>query len=87
MATELPQHDYSQGISAITLPDNRWGRCDIKTVQLLYPSLAKMEAKSKGGDDAWLVRDGLVAGDRVIVEGLQKVAPGVQVDPILIDGS
>jgi len=37
--------------------------------------------------DRWLVRAGLAAGDRVIVEGLQKVAPGVQVDPILIDGS
>lgn len=37
--------------------------------------------------DRWLVRDGLAAGDRVIVEGLQKVAPGAQVDPILIDGS
>ena len=37
--------------------------------------------------DGWLVRDGLAPGDRVIVEGLQKVAPGVQVDPTLIDGS
>ena len=37
--------------------------------------------------DRWLVRDGLAPGDRVIVEGLQKVAPGVQVDPTLIDGS
>jgi membrane fusion protein (multidrug efflux system) len=32
--------------------------------------------------DAWLVTDGLKAGDQVIVEGLQKVRPGVQVNPV-----
>jgi len=48
------------GIKVVTLPDLRWGRRDIKTVQLLWPSLAKMEAKSKGAQDAWLVEDGLV---------------------------
>jgi D-amino acid aminotransferase len=48
------------GISVVTLEDQRWKRCDIKTVQLLYPSLAKMEAKRRGADDAWLVADGLV---------------------------
>ncbi|WKW41394.1 multidrug efflux RND transporter periplasmic adaptor subunit AcrA [Kosakonia cowanii] len=29
--------------------------------------------------DKWLVTDGLKSGDRVIIEGLQKVKPGVQV--------
>lgn len=48
------------GIRVATEPDLRWGRVDIKTVQLLYPSLAKMAAKAKGADDAWLVRDGAV---------------------------
>ena len=43
------------GIRVVTLPDLRWSRRDIKTVQLLYPSLAKMEAKARGADDAWLV--------------------------------
>ncbi len=43
------------GIRVITVPDKRWGRRDIKTVQLLYPSLAKMEAKRAGADDAWMV--------------------------------
>ncbi len=32
--------------------------------------------------DAWLVTDGLAAGDRVIVEGLQKVRPGAPVNPV-----
>lgn len=48
------------GIRVITVPDIRWGRRDIKTVQLLAPSLAKMAAKKAGGDDAWMVEDGLV---------------------------
>src|SRR5699024_3855928 len=30
--------------------------------------------------DKWLVEDGLVAGDRVIVEGLQKIQPGIPVE-------
>ncbi|PIL22054.1 D-amino acid aminotransferase [Puniceibacterium antarcticum] len=48
------------GISVALLPDLRWGRRDIKTVQLLYPSMAKMEARSRGADDAWLHEDGFV---------------------------
>jgi D-alanine transaminase len=38
----------------------RWGRRDIKTVQLLYPSMGKMMAKAAGADDAWMVMDGFV---------------------------
>lgn len=48
------------GLRIITMPDLRWARRDIKTVQLLYPSLAKMEAKAQGKDDAWFVEDGTV---------------------------
>ena len=50
----------TQGLKVVSVDDLRWGRRDIKTVQLLYPSLAKMEAKAKGADDAWLVQDGFV---------------------------
>lgn len=48
------------GMSVISIEDIRWGRRDIKTVQLLYPSMGKMMAKKAGADDAWLVEDGLV---------------------------
>lgn len=48
------------GLKVVTLPDIRWARRDIKTVQLLAPSLAKMAAKAQGADDAWLVEDGVV---------------------------
>ena len=50
----------TDGLKVISVDDLRWGRRDIKTVQLLYPSLAKMEAKSRGADDAWMIQDGLV---------------------------
>ncbi|MCB2128311.1 MAG: D-amino-acid transaminase [Rhodobacteraceae bacterium] len=53
--------DAKRGIAVISIPDMRWGRRDIKTTQLLYPSMGKMMAKKAGADDAWFVgEDGLV---------------------------
>ena len=49
-----------KGISIITINDLRWKRCDIKTVQLLYPSIAKTEAVKQGADDAWMTHNGYV---------------------------
>ena len=51
---------YETGARVITVPDQRWGRRDIKTTQLLYPSMAKMMAKAEGVDDAWLEEDGFI---------------------------
>ena len=48
------------GIKVVSIEDIRWGRRDIKTVQLLYPSMGKMMAKKAGADDAWMVQDGYV---------------------------
>ena len=48
------------GWKVISIPDHRWGRRDIKTTQLLYPSMGKMMAKKAGVDDAWFVEEGLV---------------------------
>lgn len=71
------------GIKIITIPDIRWGRRDIKTVQLLYPSMGKMMAKKAGVDDAWFVEDGfvtegtsnnayIVKGNRIITRALSS---------------
>jgi D-alanine transaminase len=50
-----------KGISIQSMPDNRWGRCDIKTVMLLPASLAKEQAKTTGAQEAWFVgEDGKV---------------------------
>lgn len=51
----------AQGVKVITTPENRWGRCDIKTVGLLPNALAKQAAKERGAAEAWFVDDlGLV---------------------------
>ena len=50
----------TRGIRVISIPDLRWARRDIKTVQLLYPSMGKMMAVRAGAEDAWMVEDGLV---------------------------
>ncbi len=43
------------GIGVKTIPENRWGRCDIKTVMLLPAVLAKDEARENGAKEAWFV--------------------------------
>ena len=51
----------AKGIGVITTPENRWGRCDIKTVGLLPNALAKQAAKDQGAGEAWFVdADGFV---------------------------
>jgi D-alanine transaminase len=50
-----------QGIAVITVPDNRWGRVDIKTTGLLSNVLARQAALERGARDAWFVdADGMV---------------------------
>ena len=49
------------GIAVISVPDNRWGRVDIKTVGLLPNVLARQAAIEQGARDAWFVdKDGVV---------------------------
>lgn len=55
---EIPEEKRTRGATAITVQDTRWGRCDIKTVQLLANSLAKQKALDSGCDDAIFVSDG-----------------------------
>jgi D-alanine transaminase len=49
-----------QGAAAITVPDIRWLRCDIKTIQLLPNVLAKQAAAERGATEAIMIRDGMV---------------------------
>jgi D-alanine transaminase len=49
------------GVGVVTVPESRWGRCDIKTVGLLPNVLAKQAAREAGAVEAWFVDDlGLV---------------------------
>lgn len=78
------------GIGVKTLPEVRWGRCDIKTVMLLPACLAKEAARASGAREAWFVdRDGcvtegassnawIVADGKVVTRQLGKdLLPGV----------
>ena len=57
---ELEQR-AEEGVSVITVPDNRWERVDIKSVGLLANVLAKQKARESGAFEAWFVdRDGFV---------------------------
>lgn len=50
---------HETGAAAVTHPDERWGRCDIKSVNLLPNVLAKERAVRAGAYEAILVRDGV----------------------------
>ncbi len=50
----------TNGVAAITVPEFRWSRCDIKAIGLLGSVLAVQQAKEKGAEEAIFVRDGIV---------------------------
>lgn len=52
------EESAKKGIAVITVPDNRWGRVDIKTIGLLPNVLARQAAKEQGAKDAWFVDQG-----------------------------
>jgi D-alanine transaminase len=63
MASRLPvlsDAERAAGLSAITVEDFRWGRCDIKSTCLLANVLMKQQAVDAGAYEAIIVRDGLV---------------------------
>ena len=47
----------AKGVAVVTTPENRWGRCDIKTIGLLPNVLAKQKAREAGAVEAWFVDD------------------------------
>jgi D-alanine transaminase len=72
------------GFRVISVPDLRWDRVDIKTTQLLYPSMAKMMAKKAGVDDSWFVADGTVtegtSNNAYIVKGNKIITRQLSTD-------
>ncbi|TVQ66957.1 MAG: aminotransferase [Balneolaceae bacterium] len=61
-ATAFKPHTtlHETGVDAIKIPDVRWTRCNLKTVNLLPNTLAKQQAKEAGVDSAVMVRDGVI---------------------------
>jgi D-alanine transaminase len=76
-----PYTDLAEtGASAITHPDLRWARCDLKTLNLLPNVLASQTAKERGAFEAMLIRDGVVTeGTRTnffgVVDGSLRTHP------------
>jgi len=54
------QADLERGINIILVPDQRWARCDIKTVSLVANVLAHQQARESNAVEAVFVRDGVV---------------------------
>jgi D-alanine transaminase len=84
----IDSESAKNGIKVITLDDMRWKRCDIKTTQLLYASMAKTEATEKGFDDAWMLREGYVtegsSSNAWIIKG--KIIMTRQSDNLILSG-
>ncbi|HEX7051518.1 MAG TPA: D-amino acid aminotransferase [Longimicrobiales bacterium] len=75
--TQHPGCYFTEGVGAITVPDTRWARCDIKSTALLPNVLANQQAKEAGAFEALFVRDG------VVVEGSHSNLFAV-VDDVLV---
>lgn len=89
----MPAYDNTrialEGVKAITYPDIRWRRCDIKSLNLLPNVMAVNEARRQGCDDAVFILDGnimegssstffAVVNDTVITRPLDsRVLPGI----------
>jgi D-alanine transaminase len=79
-AREVDPAPPPDGGKAILLTDERWGRCDIKSVMLLANVLAAQRAHEAGAIDAILVRDGFAleatkANLFIVAKGVVRTAP------------
>lgn len=56
--SELDSRHREDGVAAVTLEDMRWGRCDIKSIDLLPNVLARRHAREAGAFETIFIRDG-----------------------------
>lgn len=87
MCQPYVRDDEFRQVACITLDDNRWGRCDIKTTSLLPNLMLKNVAIGKGAYEAILVRDGYVtegaSSNVFIVKDCQVLTPSTDHNTIL----
>jgi D-alanine transaminase len=75
-----PDAARATGVGTITVPDLRWARCDLKTVNLLPNVMARQKAVATGAWEAIMVRDGAVtegAATNVfgVIDGILRTHP------------
>ena len=58
-AVRPPRNRWEEGYAAVTVPDRRWGRVDVKVTSLVANVLAQQAAADAGVEDAIFVRDGM----------------------------
>jgi D-alanine transaminase len=90
-----PAEVRARGVAAITVPDLRWARCDLKVISLLANVLARQQAVEHDCAEALLIRDGLMkegAASNIFIvkDGIllappktQLMLPGITYDVIL----
>ena len=90
-----PAEVRAKGVTAITVPDLRWSRCDLKVISLLANVLARQQAVEQGCAEALLIRDGFMkegAASNIFIvkDGVlcappktQLMLPGITYDIIL----
>ena len=80
---------FQQGATAIIVPDERWLRCDIKSLNLIANAVAKEKARRAGATEALLYREGLgvVEGSSsnlfAVIDGTLVTAPA---SPLILSG-
>ena len=64
IAADRRAHIMKKGISVISVPDQRWARCDIKSISLLPNVLARQSARQAKVQEAWQID-----GQGMVTEG------------------
>ncbi len=76
---EFPQEMREEGVKVVTIPDIRWGRCDIKSIALLPNILGKQAAEEAGAYESWMFDE-----NEAVTEGSSSNAWIVTADNILV---
>ena len=78
-------------IAVSVQPDERWRRCEIKSVSLMGSVLPMLEAADHGAEEAVLVRDGLLSeggsSNVLLAKGGALVTPPVDDEPAILHGT
>lgn len=87
-ATAVTEEAFAKGGTVVTMPDQRWERCDIKSTGLLLSTLYKREAGRRGAVEAALVRNGVITEGGstnlfAVVDGVVRTHP---VGPYILAG-
>ncbi|MDP2958093.1 MAG: aminotransferase class IV [Longimicrobiales bacterium] len=90
-----PRERWEKGFTAVTVPDQRWARADVKTIQLLPNVLGKQAAVDNGVDEIVYVKDGMaiegalnnfftVFGETVVTHPTSnQILPGISREVVL----